>query len=150
MREPRSRPCALQVLHAYAMPELRSSALCPLRSSRQIPGNACCGGPAPLRPRACPRPTCLHWSLAPWRPPGIACSTTLEPRSSALLCVQSLLPSIIPAFPIGQYLKGYFTPWHPFLPGTSLSPPPAKDICVASPFLTPCAVLSSGICSQPA
>ena len=152
MREPRSRPCALQVLHAYAIPELCSSALCPLRISRQIPGNAYYGGPAPLRSRARARPTCLHWSLAPWHPPGIACSTILEPRSSALPCVQSLLP--IPAFPTGQYLRGTSPPGIPSFQVQVYPPPPppppAKDICVASPLLTPCAVLSSGTCSQPA
>ena len=140
----------------YCMPTLyRSSA--PRRSVRSgAPAKfqvTCATGAPPLcaLERARGPHAYVHWSLAPWRPPGIACSTTLEPRSSALLCVQSLLPSIIPAFPTGQYLRVL----HPLasLPSRVQvypPPPPAKDICVASPFLTPCAVLSSGTCSQPA
>ena len=135
MREPRSRPCALQVLHAHAIPEPCSSALCPLRSSRQILGIL--RGPRP--PLCAPeRARGTHAYIGASR---IACSTLLEPRSSALPCVQCLFPSIIPAFPTDQYLRSTPPPGIPSFQGTSLPPPPCKGICVASPFLTPCAHL---------
>ena len=111
-------------------------------------------GPCPSAPssaRAAHMPTLEPRSLVPSR------HRMLYNTRAPLLCsaVRSKpAPQYHSGLPHRPVPKGYFTPWHPFLPGYKSTPPPpppppAKDICVASPFLTPCVALSSGTCSQP-